>query len=40
MDLNSLKTFIAIASTDSISEVGERLHLPQTAVSKRIPALE
>ena len=40
MDLNSLNTFIAIAETGSFSETGERLHLTQPAVSKRIAALE
>ena len=40
MDLNSLNTFIAIAETGSFSEAGERLHLTQPAVSKRIAALE
>lgn len=40
MDLNSLDTFIAIAETGSFSEAGERLHLTQPAVSKRIAALE
>ena len=40
MDLASLDTFIAIAETGSFSAAGERLHLSQPAVSKRIAALE
>ena len=40
MDLASLDTFIAIAETGSFSAAGERLHLTQPAVSKRIAALE
>ena len=40
MDLASLATFIAIAETGSFSAAGERLHLSQPAVSKRIAALE
>ncbi|WP_017938374.1 LysR family transcriptional regulator [Zestomonas thermotolerans] len=40
MDLASLNTFIAIAETGSFSEAGERLHLTQPAVSKRIAGLE
>lgn len=40
MDLASLSAFIAIAETGSFSEAGERLHLTQPAVSKRIAALE
>ncbi len=40
MDLASLNAFIAIAETGSFSEAGERLHLTQPAVSKRIASLE
>jgi len=40
MDLASLNAFIAIAETGSFSEAGERLHLTQPAVSKRIAGLE
>ncbi len=40
MDLAALNTFIAIAETGSFSEAGERLHLTQPAVSKRIASLE
>ncbi|SFB50853.1 LysR family transcriptional regulator [Azotobacter beijerinckii] len=40
MDLANLNAFIAIAETGSFSEAGERLHLTQPAVSKRIAALE
>lgn len=40
MDLASLNAFIAVAETGSFSEAGERLHLTQPAVSKRIAALE
>ena len=40
MDLASLETFLAIADGGSFSAAGERLHLTQPAVSKRIAALE
>lgn len=40
MDLANLNAFIAIAETGSFSEAGERLHLTQPAVSKRIAGLE
>ncbi|WP_271411703.1 LysR family transcriptional regulator [Pseudomonas sp. Q1-7] len=40
MDLASLNAFIAIAEAGSFSEAGERLHLTQPAVSKRIASLE
>ncbi|QRY78701.1 LysR family transcriptional regulator [Pseudomonas sp. PDNC002] len=40
MDLTSLNTFLAIAESGSFSEAGERLHLTQPAISKRIAALE
>ncbi|UVE19058.1 LysR family transcriptional regulator [Pseudomonas sp. LS44] len=40
MDLASLNTFIAIAETGSFSEAGQRLHLTQPAISKRIAGLE
>lgn len=40
MDLANLNAFIAIAETGSFSLAGERLHLTQPAVSKRIAALE
>jgi len=40
MDLANLNAFIAVAETGSFSEAGERLHLTQPAVSKRIAALE
>ncbi|WP_028239364.1 LysR family transcriptional regulator [Stutzerimonas azotifigens] len=40
MDLASLNAFIAVAETGSFSLAGERLHLTQPAVSKRIAALE
>ncbi len=40
MDLASLNAFIAIAETGSFSLAGERLHLTQPAVSKRLAALE
>ncbi|WP_263144261.1 LysR family transcriptional regulator [Pseudomonas sp. RIT-PI-AD] len=40
MDLGSLNAFIAIAESGSFSTAGERLHLTQPAVSKRIAALE
>ncbi|MDX1270162.1 MAG: LysR family transcriptional regulator, partial [Oceanisphaera sp.] len=40
MDLAALNAFIAIAETGSFSEAGERLHLTQPAVSKRIASLE
>jgi DNA-binding transcriptional LysR family regulator len=40
MDLANLNAFIAIAETGSFSAAGERLHLTQPAVSKRIAGLE
>ncbi|MFT0211082.1 LysR family transcriptional regulator [Pseudomonas sp. F1_0610] len=40
MDLANLHTFIAVAELGSFSLAGERLHLTQPAVSKRIAALE
>ena len=40
MDLAKLNAFIAIAETGSFSLAGERLHLTQPAVSKRIASLE
>jgi DNA-binding transcriptional LysR family regulator len=40
MDLTHLETFLAVAETRSFSKAGERLHLTQPAVTKRIQALE
>lgn len=40
MDIDSLIAFVAVAETASFSLAGERLHLTQPAVSKRIGALE
>ena len=40
MDLANLSAFIAIAETGSFSGAGERLHLTQPAISKRIAQLE
>ncbi|SDX53079.1 DNA-binding transcriptional regulator, LysR family [Pseudomonas kuykendallii] len=40
VDLANLNAFIAVAETGSFSIAGERLHLTQPAVSKRIAALE
>ncbi|WP_025130194.1 LysR family transcriptional regulator [Pseudomonas sp. PH1b] len=40
MDLANLNAFIAIAETGSFSAAGERLHLTQPAISKRIAGLE
>jgi DNA-binding transcriptional LysR family regulator len=40
MDLANLHAFIAIAETGSFSNAGERLHLTQPAISKRIAGLE
>ena len=40
MDLATLNAFIAVAENGSFSLAGERLHLTQPAVSKRIFALE
>ncbi len=40
MDLASLHTFIAIAELGSFSLAGEKLHITQPAVSKRLSALE
>ncbi|WP_251976613.1 LysR family transcriptional regulator [Salinicola avicenniae] len=40
MDTQSLQAFIAVADTQSFSLAGERLHLTQPAISKRIATLE
>ena len=40
MDTHSLSAFIEVADTGSFSRAGERLHLSQPAISKRIAALE
>ena len=40
MDLASLEAFLAIADSGGFSAAGERLHLTQPAVSKRIASLE
>ena len=40
MDLANLSAFIAIAEVGSFSGAGERLHLTQPAISKRIAGLE
>ena len=40
MDLANLNAFIAIAETGSFSGAGDRLHLTQPAISKRIAGLE
>ncbi len=40
MDHQTLNAFLAVADTRSFSRAGERLHLSQPAVSKRIAALE
>jgi DNA-binding transcriptional LysR family regulator len=37
---NDLQAFIAVADLNSFSKAGERLHLTQPAVSKRVQALE
>jgi DNA-binding transcriptional LysR family regulator len=40
LDLNNLNAFIVVAECRSFSEAGERLHLTQPAISKRIANLE
>ena len=40
MDIASLEAFLAIAEAGSFSAAGERLHLSQPAVSKRLASLE
>lgn len=40
MDINTLKAFVAVAETGSFSLAAERIYLTQSAVSKRIAALE
>lgn len=40
MELASLEAFLAIAETGSFSAAGDRLHLTQPAISKRIGVLE
>jgi DNA-binding transcriptional LysR family regulator len=40
MDINALKAFIQVAELHSFSAAGEKLHLTQPAISKRISQLE
>jgi DNA-binding transcriptional LysR family regulator len=40
MDINTLKAFVAVADASSFSLAAERIYLTQSAVSKRIAALE
>ncbi len=40
MDLHALTAFVSVAETESFSIAGERLHLTQPAISKRIANLE
>ncbi|HIG40516.1 MAG: LysR family transcriptional regulator [bacterium] len=40
MDIDGIKAFVAVADTQSFSLAGNRLHLTQPAVSKRIALLE
>ncbi len=40
MDVQDLAAFVAVAETGSFSRAGERIHLTQPAVSKRVAALE
>ncbi len=40
METSALQAFIAVAEAGSFSQAGERLHLTQPAVSKRIASLE
>jgi DNA-binding transcriptional LysR family regulator len=40
MDTQSLQAFLEVAETSSFSKAGERLHLSQPAISKRIALLE
>lgn len=40
MDINTLKAFVAVADSNSFSLAAERIFLTQSAVSKRIAALE
>ena len=40
MDLANLSAFIAVAETRSFSRAGDRLHLTQPAISKRVASLE
>jgi len=40
MDQQTLSAFLAVADSGSFSRAGERLHLSQPAISKRIAALE
>lgn len=40
MDVASLNAFVAVAETTSFSLAGERLHLTQPAISKRVAGLE
>lgn len=40
MEINNLKAFLAVAESNSFSQAGEKLHLTQPAISKRIATLE
>src|SRR5690625_7688755 len=40
MDTQHLQAFVAVAETGSFSAAGQRLHLTQPAISKRIATLE
>ncbi len=40
MEWNEIRTFLAVAETNSFSRAAEQLHVTQPAVSKRIQALE
>lgn len=40
MDIQALSAFIEVAESQSFSKAGQRLHLSQPAISKRIAALE
>jgi len=40
MDIQTLQAFVSVAESGSFSAAGERLHLTQPAISKRVAALE
>lgn len=40
MDIQNIRAFLAVSETASFSRAGERLHLTQPAISKRIQAME
>ena len=40
MEIDNLKAFLAVAETGSFSQAADRMHLTQSAISKRVARLE